>query len=71
MAEEKQLRSLAEHNQEALEQFRDRVNNSQKSGFACPNCGEEMIYPDTTMLASYPPKRNIQCTHCNYRDYAY
>ena len=64
------LKSLEEHNNKAYNTF--AAVNNLNSGFACPKCGEELYYYNpNTMLASYPPKRGVQCNKCNHTDYVY
>jgi len=36
---------------------------------ACPNCGNELFDSDDMILTSYPPKKNIHCSNCNYHGY--
>ena len=64
------LKSLEEHNNKAYNTF--AAVNNLNSNFACPKCGEELYYYNpNTMLASYPPKRGVQCNKCNHTDYVY
>jgi DNA-directed RNA polymerase subunit M/transcription elongation factor TFIIS len=64
------LKSLEEHNNKAYNTF--AAVNNLNSGFACPKCGEELYYYNpNTMLATYPPKRGVQCNKCNHTDYVY
>ena len=66
----KTLKSLEEHNNKAYNTF--AAVNNLNSGFACPKCGEELYYYNpNTMLATYPPKRGVQCNKCNHTDYVY
>ena len=66
----KSLKSLEEHNKQAYINF--AAVNNLNSGFACPKCGEEMFYSNpNAMLATYPPKRGVQCNKCNHTDYVY
>ena len=60
---EKNLRSLEEYNKEKLINYAKA--NGLESGFACPQCKEEMFYANPgTVLTTYPPKRQLQCPHC-------
>ena len=64
----KSLKSLEEHNRQALEIF----NNQAKTGFACPNCGEELFYVNNnTVLTSYPPQKLVECLQCTYKGSIY
>ena len=64
------LKSLEEHNKQAYINF--AAVNNLNSGFACPKCGEEMYYSNpNAMLATYPPKRGVNCNKCNHTDYVY
>jgi len=66
----KTLKSLEEHNKQAYINF--AAVNNLNSGFACPKCGEEMFYSNpNAMLATYPPKRSVNCNKCNHTDYVY
>jgi len=69
-APKKTLKSLEEHNNKAYNTF--AAVNNLNSGFACPKCEEEMFYSNpNAMLATYPPKRCVQCNKCNHTDYVY
>ena len=64
------LKSLEEHNNKAYNTF--AAVNNLNSGFACPKCGEELHYSNpNVMLATYPPKRGVNCNKCNHTDYVY
>jgi DNA-directed RNA polymerase subunit M/transcription elongation factor TFIIS len=66
----KNLKSLEEHNKQAYINF--AAVNNLNSNFACPKCGEELYYSNpNTMLATYPPKRSVNCNKCNHTDYVY
>lgn len=64
----KKLISLEEHNKNILESH----NSLKTNGIACPNCGNELHDPSpNTVLTTYPPKKNIKCSSCDYSGYIY
>ena len=61
----KKLKSLKAHNNKRENQPKF-VNN----GFACPDCGNELIDLNPyEILASYPPKKSVSCSDCGYKGY--
>lgn len=66
------LKSLDEHNTE-MSNLHWRHFNSiepQPNGLACPNCAEELVDSNPMMtLASFPPKKTVNCTKCDYVGY--
>jgi len=66
----KGLKSLEEHNKKTFEAY--AAANNLFSGFACPNCGEELIYSNPNLsLGVYPPKKAVHCTKCDHKDFAF
>ena len=65
---EKTLRSLEEADSEARRHYNVQPwNQPRPNGIACPGCGSEL--QDTRsgeMLLSFPPRRAIQCSECDY-----
>lgn len=57
------LKSLDEHNQQALERFR-AAQKPRATGIACPACGTEMLDDGGGDFLSKPPKRAISCPSC-------
>lgn len=58
----------------SLEEFNDNVTigrTTMYNGIACPNCGEELVDVDDTILCSTPPQKNTACQSCNYIGYRY
>jgi ribosomal protein S27AE len=67
----KKLKNLDEHNAEAMSLFFVLNGNSPiLNGIACPKCGEE-LYDSKPMvtLTSFPPKKNVHCSKCDYVGY--
>ena len=66
----KNLKSLKQHNEEALEAF--AFGNKSNSGLACPKCEEELLYTNpNVILTSYPPQKSVECCKCHYKGYVY
>ena len=67
----KPLKTLYQHNTEALERHRQ----SELTGVACPNCNFELSFADDLIYASYPPQRRVVCMNadsdCNYNGFLY
>ena len=61
----KKLKTLARHNQEV----RDAMNNPNKNGIACPNCGSELDDVGRGILLSNPPQMEVKCFNCGYTGY--
>ena len=38
----------------------------EHTGIKCPKCSEEMLYSDSMVLATDPPRRYIKCPGCGY-----
>ena len=51
------LKSIEQHNKEA----RDAKNAAEKTGIACPSCGEELKWTCQQFL-SIPPRRGVACS---------
>ena len=62
------MKTLDEHNEEALAIFTELNTYPQPNGLTCPKCGKEMMDLDNSILCSYPPKKNIGC-ECGFRGY--
>lgn len=65
----KKLKSLTEHNEQAFNNY--TAANNLNSGFACPDCGEELFYVDNSVIMTYPAKRAVDCRKCKYTGYVY
>jgi len=67
----KELKSLEEHNLKDSN-WNTHIYDSSPilNGIACPNCKKELMdsNPIITNL-SYPPRKNINCTSCDYVGY--
>jgi len=45
-------------------------NEPRLNGIACPECGEELLDSNPMItLTSYPAKKNINCSKCDYVGY--
>lgn len=66
---EKKLKTLEEHNLQIMKKFDDK--SKLLNGIACPKCGKELYDVNPiSILTSYPPKKNVACTSCDYVGYA-
>ena len=65
----KKLIELKEYNQQRRKTYR-RSKEPVPNGIACPECGKEMVdtHPGVTLM-SLPPKKDIHCPECGYKDY--
>ena len=66
---EKKLITLEEN---YLSKSIDMFNHNEPilNGIACPKCGEELFDSNPMItLASYPAKKNINCSKCDYVGY--
>ena len=60
------MRTITEHNNQVPE----KIKIERKANVLCDDCKVEMFYPDVNMvLASYPPKKTVQCPQCHKLDY--
>lgn len=66
------LISLKDHNSQRLAIARVGKRGPRPNGIACPKCNSELFdsYPDVT-LTSRPPKKDVHCEACGFRDYRY
>ena len=65
------MKSLDEHNAESIKRH-SKLNSTlpQPNGISCPECGNELVDSDPTMvLASDPPQRDVHCEVCDYHGY--
>ena len=66
----KKLKSLTEHNEQAFNNY--AAINHLNSGFACPDCGEELFYTvPYSLLITIPPQRAVNCRKCKYSGSVY
>jgi len=66
------MKTLKEHNADIIKRYNalQKLNEPHPNGIACPVCGNELWDSCPTMiLASNPPKLNINCPNCNYTGY--
>lgn len=69
---ENKLKSLEEHNTETSNLHWGHFNSNEPrpNGIACPNCAEELVDSNPMItLTSFPPKKNVNCTKCDYVGY--
>ena len=60
----KKLKDFQKEQEERLWKYREVY--PKPNGIACPECGAELYDSDSVILTSYPPKRNINCSECEY-----
>ena len=67
----KKLIPLDEHNNLQSTYHWDISNQTPvPNGIACPNCGSELLDTNPMVtLTSYPPKKNVNCSECEYVGY--
>lgn len=64
------MKTLREHNTEAMRRHRRRAEQPRNNGIECPECGAEMVDSDGFVLTSSPPQKNIHCPSCQHKAYA-
>jgi ribosomal protein S27E len=64
------METLEDHENRKRKAFQQFNNSPVLNGIECPKCGEE-LYDSTpnTILASYPPQKNVHCHNCGYVGY--
>jgi len=69
MNESKKLETLEEHNARRREALMQKSREVPRlNGIACPKCGAELYDGDPwSTLLSYPPKKDVFCSKCEYR----
>lgn len=65
------MKTLDEHNAERLEAIRLSNTYPKLNGIECPKCKSELMDSNNSVLCSYPPKRKVQCSKCDYTGYRY
>ena len=67
----KELKILDEHNSQATTfQTNMYQNKPQPNGISCPSCGEELMDTNPMItLTSFPAKKDVNCSKCNYTGY--
>ena len=65
------METLNQFNNKFLKEWNEIFNKKDMAGVLCNQCGTEMFYPSKTMLASYPPKRDVKCDNCGNSGYKY
>lgn len=59
------LKTLEEYENKAQKIY-EAFTEQENTGIECPNCGLELIYPDNIVLSSFPPKRRVKCSGCDF-----
>lgn len=69
----KKLKSLKEHNDEAMRNAYAFSSNTPKlNGIECPECGEELMDSNPMMtLTSFPAQKEVRCSKCDYKGYRF
>ena len=65
------LKTLDEHNYNAASFQMSMIKDKPTpNGIECPNCGEELMdsQPNIT-LTTFPAKKNVNCSKCDYTGY--
>lgn len=67
----KKLKNLDEHNaQQGSMHWELNSNQPRLNGIACPKCGEELYdFNPMVTLTSIPPKKDVNCSKCDYIGY--
>lgn len=56
-----------------LEQYeaeKKQLRENHGTGIQCPACGDELIETNPgVLLLSYPPKKDVHCPTCKYKNY--
>ena len=60
------METIEEHENRILEQHKAIREGNVKSGIKCPDCGAELIYPDSIIFVTNPPMRKIECQSCGF-----
>jgi DNA-directed RNA polymerase subunit RPC12/RpoP len=66
------LKELSDHESQKRAEHEAKKTSrlNVPNGIACPNCGHEMVDVNQSfVLTSCPPKYEIRCQRCDYRDY--
>lgn len=70
---DKKLISLETFNETRAEQhayLRAMIDKKFLNGIGCPKCGMELYDSNPGIqLTSWPPKRNVACSECDYTGY--
>ena len=68
----KKLKSLEEHNTTTANSHWWQFNSIEPrpNGIACPHCAEELVDSNPMItFTSFPPKKNVNCSKCDYVGY--
>lgn len=63
------MKTLIEHNTEALAITEALSRIANKAGVSCPGCEAELNYVGENTLTSIPPKRLVMCPECRFSGY--
>ncbi|MFA5031204.1 MAG: hypothetical protein WC495_06490, partial [Patescibacteria group bacterium] len=59
------LKTVEEYNEE-MRKLYQQLEHPQKSGLACPQCGEELLKDTSLVYTSYPPQISVDCPKCKW-----
>ena len=60
------LKTIEQHNSDALRVWNAANSGERPNGIACPKCGAELFDDTTRVLTSLPPQTPIFCKKCDY-----
>jgi len=66
------MKTLAQHNDDRWENHKElqKMNEPHPIGIECPKCQKELWDSDPmSVLASFPPKKDVHCPACGYHGY--
>ena len=63
------IKTLEDFNSEMFDIYNEQNYYPKLNGIECPDCKSELMDADDILLTSYPPKKRVICSNCNYRGY--
>jgi hypothetical protein len=66
------MKTLYEHNKDAIETHNIDPNQFRGNGILCPKCSSELYDSDPgQVLLSMPPQHRVKCSKCEYMGFRY
>ena len=68
MKSKKKLEDFRSYNNRKFKEYWEvqGLEGKDKTGIACPDCGEEMLVNRSIIYTSLPPKHKVDCPKCKY-----